>query len=200
MSEASSQPHGPDLSQGVAVNTLADGEMVVGHVGDEPVLLVRRSGDLLAVAAVCTHYGGPLAEGLLVGDTVRCPWHHACFSLRTGAAVRPPALNGLQRWRVEQREGMAFVREELPAPKPPVLSAAGLARFGRHRGWRRRGQCSRRDLAAGRLCRPHRAVERGCVAAVRSAQPVEGLPRRGVRSRTGSRCDHRNSIRTTASI
>ena len=126
MSEASSQPHGPDLSQGVAVNTLADGEMVVGHVGDEPVLLVRRGGDLLAVAAVCTHYGGPLAEGLLVGDTVRCPWHHACFSLRTGAAVRPPALNGLKRWRVEQREGMAFVGEELPAPKPPVLSAAGL--------------------------------------------------------------------------
>ena len=126
MSEASSQPDGPDLAQGVALDTLADSAMLVGHVGDEAALLVRHGADLLAVAATCTHYGGPLAEGLLVGDTVRCPWHHACFSLRTGAAVRPPALNGLKRWRVEQRDGMAFVREELPAPKPPVLAAADL--------------------------------------------------------------------------
>jgi 3-phenylpropionate/trans-cinnamate dioxygenase ferredoxin reductase subunit len=100
--------------------------MLAGHVGDEPVLLVRRGADLLAVGAICSHYGGPLAEGLLVGDTVRCPWHHACFGLRTGATVRPPALNGLKHWRVEQRDGMAFVGEELPAPKPPKLSAAGL--------------------------------------------------------------------------
>ena len=126
MTEGSSQPQGPDLTQGIALAGLGDGEMLVGHVGDEPVLLVRRGADLLAVGATCTHYGGPLAEGLLVGDTVRCPWHHACFSLRTGAAVRPPALNGLKYWRVEQRDGMAFVGEELPAPKPPKLSAAGL--------------------------------------------------------------------------
>jgi NADPH-dependent 2,4-dienoyl-CoA reductase/sulfur reductase-like enzyme len=67
-----------------------------------------------------------LAEGLLVGDTVRCPWHHACFSLRTGVAERPPALNGRKRWRVEQRDGMASIGEELAASKPPTLSAAGL--------------------------------------------------------------------------
>jgi len=74
--------------------------MLVGHVGDESVLLVWRGADLLAVGATCNHYSGPLAEGLLVGDTVRCPWHHACFSLRTGAAMRPSALNGLKHWRV----------------------------------------------------------------------------------------------------
>lgn len=124
MSEELSQPQGPDLTQGVAMNALADGTMLAGHVGDEAVLLVRRGADLLAVAATCSHYGGPLVEGLLIGDTVRCPWHHACFSLRTGAAVRPPALNGLKRWRVEQRGGMALVREELPAPKSQ--SVAGL--------------------------------------------------------------------------
>ncbi len=126
MTDGASQPPGPDLSKGVALNTLADGEMLAGHVGGEPVLLVRRGVDVLAVHATCTHYGGPLSEGLLVGDTVRCPWHHACFDVRSGAAVRPPALNGLRRWRVEQRDGMAFVADELPAPKPPVMSGAGL--------------------------------------------------------------------------
>jgi NADPH-dependent 2,4-dienoyl-CoA reductase/sulfur reductase-like enzyme/nitrite reductase/ring-hydroxylating ferredoxin subunit len=126
MTEGASQAPGPDLSKGVALNRLADGEMLAGHVGGEPVLLVRRGVDVLAVHATCTHYGGPLAEGLLVGDTVRCPWHHACFNVRSGAAERAPALNGLRRWRVEQRDGMAFVADELPAPKPPLLSGAGL--------------------------------------------------------------------------
>lgn len=126
MSEGSPQPPGPDLTQGVAADALADGKVLLGHVGDEAVLLVRRGPDLLAVAATCTHYGGPLAEGLLVGDTVRCPWHHACFNLRTGAAERPPALNSLKRWRVEQRGTTVVVGDELPAAKPPKLSAPGL--------------------------------------------------------------------------
>ena len=92
MSEGQSQPSGPDLAQGLAFAQLADGAMLLGHVGDKAVLLARRGQEVFAIGATCTHYGGPLAEGLLVDDTVRCPWHHACFSLRTGEAVRPPAL------------------------------------------------------------------------------------------------------------
>ena len=85
--------------------------MVTGHVGDDPVLLARVGNDFLAVGGACTHYSGPLGEGLLVGDTVRCPWHHACFSLRTGAALAAPALNDLARWEVEHRAGTVFVRK-----------------------------------------------------------------------------------------
>ncbi|MGA9013772.1 MAG: FAD-dependent oxidoreductase, partial [Acetobacteraceae bacterium] len=125
MSEVSSAD-GPDFRQGVLLDRLTDGQMLLGHVAGEPALLVRRAEGLLAVGATCTHYGGPLVEGLLVDDTVRCPWHHACFSLRTGAALRPPALKGLPRWRVEQRDGMAFVCEPLPAAVPPTLAAAHL--------------------------------------------------------------------------
>ena len=100
MAEGSSQPQGPDLTRGIALAGLADGEMLAGHVGDEPVLLVRRGADLLAVGAICSHYGGPLAEGLLVGDTVRCPWHHACFwpahrcSRASAGVERPEAQAG----------------------------------------------------------------------------------------------------------
>ena len=82
---------GPDLSEGVALAELSDGKMLLGHAAGEAVLLARQGDAIFAVGATCTHYSGPLAEGLLAEGTVRCPWHHACFDLRTGAA-RPPAL------------------------------------------------------------------------------------------------------------
>ena len=82
-----------DFSQGVPVSEIADGGMLLGQVAGEAVLLARRGQELSAIGGECTHYHGPLAEGVLVGETVRCPWHHACFSLRTGEALRAPALN-----------------------------------------------------------------------------------------------------------
>src|SRR5678816_1526758 len=104
MSEEKTTLDGLDLAQGVAASNLTEGAMLLGHTQGEPVILVRRGGELFAIGAACTHYGGPLAEGLLVDDTVRCPWHHACFSLRTGEALRAPALNPVACWRVEQRD------------------------------------------------------------------------------------------------
>jgi NADPH-dependent 2,4-dienoyl-CoA reductase/sulfur reductase-like enzyme/nitrite reductase/ring-hydroxylating ferredoxin subunit len=109
---------GPDLTQGIALDALPDGGTLVGHARDEPVLLVRRGGEIFAVGAQCTHYQGPLAEGLLVGDTVRCPWHHACFDLRSGEALQAPAFSPIACWNVEQRDGKIAVREKREAPIP----------------------------------------------------------------------------------
>ena len=110
MSAEQSKPTGPDLTKGVAADEIPDGGMIGGHVGDEAVLIARRGDGFFAIGATCTHYNGPLAEGLVVGDTVRCPWHHARFSLRSGEAIGAPAFNPVSCWRVEHSGGKIFVR------------------------------------------------------------------------------------------
>ena len=107
------QGNAPDLASGIPEDALADGAMLVGRVGDEPVLLARRGKEIFAIGATCTHYGGPLGEGLMVGDSVRCPWHHACFSLRTGEALAAPAFAPTSCWRVEHHNGRIFVHEKI---------------------------------------------------------------------------------------
>ena len=108
-----------DFTKGIAAHEVGDGAIVAGRVGDEEVLIARQGTEMFAISAHCTHYHGPLAEGLLAGDTIRCPWHHACFSLRTGAPVRAPALDPVDCWRIEQQGDRLFVRQKLEAaPKP----------------------------------------------------------------------------------
>jgi nitrite reductase/ring-hydroxylating ferredoxin subunit len=105
MASSDKGPTGPDLSKGMPTADLPDGAMVAGHIGDDAVLVVRKDGKLYALSAHCTHYHGPLADGLLVGATVRCPWHHARFNLETGEATAAPALSPLTCWQVEERSG-----------------------------------------------------------------------------------------------
>ena len=114
----------PDLAQGVSIDRVARGAMLLGRVGDEDVLLARVDDEWFAVRGACTHYRGALVDGLIVGDTVRCPLHHACFSLRTGDALRAPALDPLSRWRVERQGDRVFVREKLPPLESPSLATA----------------------------------------------------------------------------
>jgi NADPH-dependent 2,4-dienoyl-CoA reductase/sulfur reductase-like enzyme/nitrite reductase/ring-hydroxylating ferredoxin subunit len=116
MAEDQAQPIGPDLAAGLSAAELPDGGKLVGHVGQDPVLLVRRGPDVFAIGAQCSHYNGPLADGLIVDDTVRCPWHHACFDLRTGEALHAPAFSPVDTWRVEQRAGKIFVGEKRAQP------------------------------------------------------------------------------------
>jgi apoptosis-inducing factor 3 len=113
---------GPDLTKGVPVDKIPDGGMIEGHVGDEPVLLARRGAVFQAVGARCTHYSGPLAEGLIVGDTVRCPWHHACFDLRTGRALGGPALAPLPCYRTERKLDLIVVTGRATATPAPAAA------------------------------------------------------------------------------
>ncbi|MHB8885949.1 MAG: FAD-dependent oxidoreductase [Methylovirgula sp.] len=122
----SSSDSTPDLTQGIAKSQLSDSGMLVGHIGGEAVLLVRRGAEFSAIGATCSHYGAPLIDGLVVDDMIRCPWHHACFSLRNGSATQPPALNDLPCWRVEQSGDMIFVRERLEPTVKPMLAPTSL--------------------------------------------------------------------------
>ncbi len=116
-------PSGPDLAKGVKAVELGEGDARVGHYEGEPVLVLRRAGELLAVGAKCTHYGGPLAEGVFSEDTVRCPWHHACFDLRTGEALHAPALSDLATYEVEERGGRIRVVGKRAAPETHLEGA-----------------------------------------------------------------------------
>jgi NADPH-dependent 2,4-dienoyl-CoA reductase/sulfur reductase-like enzyme/nitrite reductase/ring-hydroxylating ferredoxin subunit len=114
-----------DLTAGVHVKDLGDGNVVGGHVGDQEVVLVRTGERFFAVGAHCTHYRGALADGLVVGNTIRCPLHHACFDLATGEALRAPALDPIACWQVERKGEHLFVRDKLPSrPSEAVTDAS----------------------------------------------------------------------------
>src|SRR6476469_9924662 len=117
MADEQAPPSGPDLTLGIELSEFT-GETLLGHVGEEDVLLVRSGPDIFAVDAHCSHYHGPLAEGLVVGESIRCPWHHACFDLRTGEATRAPALSPLAVWQIEYEGDRIFVRQKREQPKP----------------------------------------------------------------------------------
>ncbi len=103
-----------DFSSGVSLDDLPDGHMLAGKIGGEDVVLIRRGESCFAIGAACTHYHGPLIDGLLAGDTIRCPLHHACFDIRTGVALHAPALDPIACWRVERVGDKVFVREKRP--------------------------------------------------------------------------------------
>ncbi len=115
---------GLDFGKGIEVDRVSEGNIVEGKVGDDDVLLIRRDSGFVAIGAHCTHYGGPLAKGLIVGDEIRCPLHHACFNLKTGEVLRNPAFDPIPCWRVEQIGDTLFVRDKLPQPGPVVASPA----------------------------------------------------------------------------
>lgn len=161
------RPSGPDLRMGVPEDRIPDGGMIEGHFDEEPVILVRKGARFYAVGAQCTHYSGPLAEGLVVGDTVRCPWHHACFDLRTGRALGGPALAPIPCYQVERRLDMVVVTghlrsETVPAaetrpshPASIVIVGAGAAGTGAALTLRAEGYTGRLTLVDADASAPY---------------------------------------------
>lgn len=150
MAASISSDKGPDLTTGVTLADFGDRQMLRGHVGKKSVLLARVGEEILAVGAKCTHYSGPLEEGLLVGDTVRCPLHHACFSLCTGEALGAPAFDPISCWKVERAGDRIMVREQVATssrsqvatgshPRNVVIVGGGAAGFACAEMLRRRG-------------------------------------------------------------
>ncbi|GAB3378078.1 FAD-dependent oxidoreductase [Lysobacter fragariae] len=148
MAHDDTTPAGLDLAKGVPLASIPLDGVLAGHVDGAPVLLARLEDGIHAVGGACTHYGAPLADGLVADGEIRCPWHHACFSLRTGAALRAPAFASLPTWRTEIVGDLVFVRTQdaatqLSPPHPRIRperiviiggGAAGFAAAERLRG------------------------------------------------------------------
>jgi NADPH-dependent 2,4-dienoyl-CoA reductase/sulfur reductase-like enzyme/nitrite reductase/ring-hydroxylating ferredoxin subunit len=138
MGNQSGELSGPDLENGIAISELADGVPLLGHAGGEAVVVVKQGEQVFATGASCTHYGGPLAEGIVVGNTIHCPWHHACFSLETGEALWAAALAPVACYDVTRQGKLIKIgKKRTPvqkngpsgpsAPKRIVLIGAGAA-------------------------------------------------------------------------
>src|ERR1700730_8461168 len=172
MAEEQASRAGPDLTQGIALTDFS-GETLLGHVGNQDVLLVRSGPEIFAIDAHCSHYHGPLADGLVVGDSIRCPWHHACFDLRTGEAARAPALTPLAVWQVEREGDRIFVRQKRDAPKKHRKgSVDGAGRIGIIGGGA--AGFAAAEMLRRREFRGSIVTEQRSGAACRSAESVEG--------------------------
>src|SRR6476646_9783343 len=120
---------GPDFSSGIGLSDCPDQGTIAGRVGDDAVLLSRIDGEWFAIGGICTHYCGVLGEGLIASQEVRCPLHHACFDLKTGAVLRAPALDPVDRWKVEVEGDRLFVREKLPRARQQTRSTPDVRRL-----------------------------------------------------------------------
>ncbi|UHQ19840.1 FAD-dependent oxidoreductase [Lysobacter sp. KIS68-7] len=125
MGHSDTPPPGPDFAQGVALSSVPAAGVLAGHVDGEAVLLARLDDGLHAVSGTCTHWSGTLGEGRVEGDVVHCPLHHACFSLRTGRALKAPAFAPLDTWCVEVEGDKVFVRakQDIAGTRAPGTQA-----------------------------------------------------------------------------
>jgi NADPH-dependent 2,4-dienoyl-CoA reductase/sulfur reductase-like enzyme/nitrite reductase/ring-hydroxylating ferredoxin subunit len=196
---------GPDLEKGVPIADVAEGKMLLGHARGEPVFLTRRGLQMFAVGAVCTHYGAPLSDGVLVGDKVRCPMHHACFNLRTGQPTAP-AFQPIACWKVEERGPDVFVTAKLPPaatptpstqPKRVVIIGGGAAGHAAAEALRRGGHGGSITLLTADSSAPYDRtnVSKDYLA---GTAPEEWMPMRPLESYVADHVDLRINAKVTS--
>ena len=143
---------GLDLTQWAKVERVPEGDILAGVVGKDWVFVWRNGNGLKAYGASCPHLGAPLNEGIVVGATIRCPWHHACFDLATGEATAAPAFDALLEYAVTLDDDRFSVKPaHVKAPRRTgrredalgtmAIVGGGAAGFAaadaiRKRGWR----------------------------------------------------------------
>lgn len=97
------------------------------EIDDTEIVLLRVGDEVRAFQAQCPHAGAPLAEGAVCQGRLVCPWHKARFAVDDGHLCEPPALDALQRYPVELRDGEVLVgTEPLPAHRSEVQHDARL--------------------------------------------------------------------------
>ncbi len=97
---------------------LGDGQMMLAIAGAERVVVGRCPEGLFAFSDSCTHRGGGLSDGALVGCTVQCPWHGSQFDIRSGRVVAGPAEKRIRIYNIETRNGEVYVKPLQPAIEP----------------------------------------------------------------------------------
>lgn len=110
------------------VKDLEDGDMRQVEVGDAEVLLVKLEGEFYAVGGECTHFGAPLADGVIHKGRVRCPWHQACFDAASGDMEEPPGLDVLSKFeaREEADEVVVSVPDDATGQTTPEMAEKDL--------------------------------------------------------------------------
>jgi NADPH-dependent 2,4-dienoyl-CoA reductase/sulfur reductase-like enzyme/nitrite reductase/ring-hydroxylating ferredoxin subunit len=197
---------GPDFCAGVRLEDVPEGGVLLGHAEGEAVLLCRRGDDVHAIGATCSHYGGPLAEGLVDGDTIVCPWHHARFHLMTGEAVGAPALDAVPCWNTTRKGDLIVLGHKrdlvarAPAERAPasvVIVGAGAAGGVLSEELRRQGYAGTitllGDSRSGPVDRPNLSKDY-----LAGKLPVERLPMRPPEYYAEQKIDLRVSSKVTA--
>ncbi|WP_424932750.1 FAD-dependent oxidoreductase [Amaricoccus macauensis] len=107
----------PDLAKGVPLADLTEGRPFGGTFEEKSVILVKQGAHVMALSGNCTHAGAPLKNGIVAEGEIRCPWHHARFSVETGEATAAPGFEPLGCYVTEVSDGIVRVTGKRdPAP------------------------------------------------------------------------------------
>jgi NADPH-dependent 2,4-dienoyl-CoA reductase/sulfur reductase-like enzyme/nitrite reductase/ring-hydroxylating ferredoxin subunit len=176
-----------DWINATAESELKEGAPVVVEVEEKKVLLLRSEGRIYACGNECSHYHGPLSDGLVVGHVVTCPWHNARFDIRDGQLVAPPGLNGIPSYETKVEDGRVWIRlankGTIPMPEGKddrtfLIVGAGAAGNAAAETLRREGFAGRIVMVTGE---PHGPYDRTMLSKdlLSGEAPAKWLPLRG---------------------